>query len=228
MILLVMTDGRRSCISRSIPSALEMLSPVPMTRLIWNDSEDPDYASWLQQQFVPLGFQIGGDLRRRGFGGAIQAAWMNLRTIADTSSIVHAEDDFIFTRPIPLDRMQAQLDAHPYLLQMALRRQPVNDNEIAAGGIVEQQPDSYTECRDGEDAWLEHRVCFTTNPSLYRWKMCLQSWPSGSNSEGNFTHHLLRAGVDGMGGEVIRFGFWGARDSGEWCQHIGIRSGIGY
>jgi hypothetical protein len=146
--------------------------------------------------------------------------------------VFSTEDDFLFARPVDLSAMGAVLDANPHLVQLALRRQPWNAEERSAGGIVEQHPEAYTEHRDSEGrAWLEHRLFMTTNPSLYRRSLCAMGWPDVPRSEGQLTAYLLRHGVTttGMPAERVRFGFWGARDSGEWCEHIGHeRVGTGY
>lgn len=222
--LLVMTDGRRDCIAATIPSALANLSGPITHRIIHDDSGDPEYRGWLADTF-PTFEIIGGD--RAGFGGAIRRAWARLVTRAMVPRaerfVFHVEDDFTFNRPVDLTELAEVLDHQADLVQLALRRQPWNPQERAAGGVVEQHPDDYLERTDGAHRWLEHRRFFTTNPSLYRHELCHHTWPAGANSEGHFTHQLLVARPQ------YRFGFWGARDSGEWVTHIGNeRVGAGY
>lgn len=223
IVLLVMTDGRRDCIEQTIASARENLLGNITRRIIHDDSGDPAYRLWLGAWFPE--FEIVSTGQRSGFGGAIQSAWRHLRVFPGNERFVaHLEDDFTFNRPVPLDAMADVLQMLPHLQQMALRRQPWNDDERAAGGIVEQHPDDYTEhaWESKGHAWLEHRRFFTTNPSLYRMSLTANVWPNGAHSEGVFTHELL-ANPD------IRFGFWGARDSGEAVTHIGNeRVGVGY
>ena len=77
----------------------------------------------------------------------------------------HQEQDFTFNEPVELNRMAQVLDRNPHLMQMAMRRQPWNPIEEAAGGIVESDPDAYLEVSDGLSTWLEHRKFFTTNRS---------------------------------------------------------------
>lgn len=219
--LLVITDGRRDCISRTIPSALGNLKGSITRKLIYDDSGDDGHHDWLVDTFP--GFEVfSHPMGRQGFGGAIRAAWAHLHDILEPV-VVHVEDDFLFNRQVPLDEMIAVLQANPHLLQMALRRQPWNDEERAAGGIVELHPDDFYDRTDGVHHWLEHRRFWTTNPCVYRseimWK---HPWPKGPNSEGRFTIDLCRS-------PKVRFGFWGARDSGEWVEHIGTeRIGTGY
>ena len=232
--LLVMTDGRRDCIAKAIPSALvnirhheadEFREGLPFDELwIHDDSGDPEYRRWLER----FGFEtFGPPAGRSGFGGAIRSAWQHLREHSSADLIFHLEDDFTFRRRIGLDAMAHILDTNPHLVQLALRRQPWNEHERAAGGIVEQHPDAYVDTEQHDDSgsfyWLEHRLFFTTNPSLYRRSLIEEhEWPDVRNSEGIFSHHLL-------GDDRIRFGFLGARDSGEAVEHIGYeRVGTGY
>lgn len=217
ILLLVMTDGRAVCLERTIPAAEEALSGPISRRLIHDDSGDPDYRAWLCATFP--GFEVVGTEQRAGFAGAIRSAWAHVRA---ERFVFHLEDDFVITRPVDLLAMAGVLDERPELVQLALRRQPWNDTERDAGGIIECRPDAYDERRTSAAAWLEHRLFFTTNPSLYRSALCAREWPPGQFSEGRFTHELLED-------PDVRFGFWGRRESGEWCEHIGHeRVGMGY
>lgn len=218
--LLVMTDGRRDCITRTIAAALERIHGPISRRVIHDDSGDPDYRLWLATQFPT--FELVTTAGRAGFGAAIANAWAYLAAVAAEPYVFHLEDDFVLTRDLDTDAMIDVLQDRPYLAQLALRRQPWNDNERAAGGIVEQHPDAYQEFAFRDARWLEHRLFFTTNPSLYRRSLCAQGWPVVQHSEGIFSHQL-------MTDPDFRAGFWGSLASGEWCEHIGHqRVGTGY
>ena len=225
IVLLVMTDGRLDCIDQAIPSALEHLQGWITRRIIHDDSGDPDYRSWLRRRF--FGFEvIYHPAGRQGFGGAYRNAWRYL-TQCHEPYVFSTEDDFTFNRDVDLREMVGVLEGRPHVAQLALRRQPWNEEERAAGGIVEQHPHDFID----RDYWLhgrwpveylEHRRFWTTNPSLFRRSLCSREWPEAEHSEGVFTHQLL-ADPD------LRFAFWGARDSGEWVTHIGNeRVGTGY
>lgn len=221
IVLLVMTDGRMECIARTIPAALEHLHGPITQRIIFDDSNDSEYRRWLTDQF-PSFEMMYNPAGRQGFGGAIRTAWERLSLASTDGFVFHLEDDFVFRRHVDLEGMMRVLEDRPHLVQLALRRQPWNDDERAAGGIVEQHPNDYADCFDDDYAWLEHRRFFTTNPSLYRRSLCAEGWPDGQQSEGMFTHRLLTD-------PALRFGFWGDRGSGEWCEHIGYeRTGVGY
>ncbi len=219
--LLVITDGRRDYITRTIPSALANLEGPITRRVLYDDSGDPDHRDWLSNQFPTFELVTHPD-GRQGFGGAIRAAWAHL---ADGLQpfVFHLEDDFTFNRPVDLVAMSRVLLHNDDIIQVALRRQPWNDEERAAGGIVEKDPDDFHEITTGSGPVLVHRRFFTTNPSLYRRSLCSQGWPTGANSEGMFTHQVIRQDSQAW------FAFWGSRDSGEAVTHIGKeRAGLGY
>lgn len=216
--LLVMTDGRR-CIAETIRSAEANLMGDIGRRVIHNDSGDWAHQDWLLEQF-PEYETIFHPFDREGFGGAIACAW---RHVEDSDYVFHLEDDFTFNRPVDLEAMKLVLAATPRLQQLALRRQPWNDQERHAGGIVELHPGDYSDVFLLGHAWLEHRRFFTTNPSLYRGALTHRGWPTGAESEGRFSIDLFADDPSAT------CGFWGARDSGEWVTHIGTeRVGVGY
>ena len=218
--LIVMTDGRRDCIAQAAAS-WRMLRGDITQRIIHDDSGDPGYADWLTGTFDD--FDVFSTGTRSGFAGAYRSAWQLLRTGATNPWIFSTEDDFVFTRRVDLARMIDVMNRRP-LAQMALRRQPWNDAEIAAGGIVEQHPADYTDWRHEDAAWLEHRRFFTTNPHLVSRRFIDgHEWPDGAQSEGRFGVDLFAAEPE------TRCGFWGARGDGPWVQHVGTdRVGTGY
>lgn len=232
--LLAMTDGRPEYLHETIASFDAMAHPGNLVtrRIIHNDCPDPAFADWLAHTYsgfeiVPSWQSLQG--KRSGFTGAIRSAWSHLRAFPGTERfILHLEEDFTFNRPVPLDDMAEVLDAQPQLAQLALRRQPWSDTERQAGGVVELNPGEYlerqTQLADGRPvAWLEHRLFWTTNVSLYRMSlMADQDWPDVEHSEGMFTIQLRED-------PALRFAYWGARNSGEAITHIGHRrSGTGY
>ena len=216
--LLVFTDGRKQCLERTLDSVAAFL-PDFDHRLIVNDSTDFDYGTWLEQRFG--GFKILHSEHKRGFGGAIRYGWKAIqRTSADF--VWHQEDDFLFHRYVPLHHFAEVLNRHPEIIQMAVKRQAWNPDEVRAGVYVEQHPDDYVEVRESNRVWLEHRRHFTTNPSLYRSSLCESGWPEGDNSEGVFTHRLLED-------PTVKFGLWGSKADRPWVRHIGTeRVGCGY
>lgn len=196
--LLVIDDGRADYLERGLASARECL---PVERMPLVLVQDPRH--------------------ELGFAGAIQEGWRRvLATGADWC--FHLESDFLLNSWLPLNEMIALLESAPMLAQVALKRQPWNPAEIAAGGIVEVDPEAFTERSDELATWTEHRRFFTTNPSVYPRRLCRIGWPQEPYSEGVFTHTLLRD-------PLLRFAYWGAKHAPPAVHHIGAeRAGAGY
>lgn len=214
-----MTDGRLDCIEQTIESARDNLCGEVTHKVIHDDTGDEAHRDYLRGAFPD--FDVIGQPTRQGFGGAIRSAWAYVK-VRPERFVFHLEDDFTFNEPIDLPAMQHVLDRNPGLVQLALRRQPWNDAERSAGGIVEQHPDDYVDCSDGISDWLEHRRFFTTNPSMYRRALTEKEWPEGEHSEGVFGLQLCES-------PGIRFGFWGERTDPPAVHHIGDhRVGVGY
>lgn len=219
--LLVFTDGRDH-IYETIPSALAHLHGPISRRVIYDDSGDAENRDRLADAFPTFVIAHHPD-GRQGFGGAIRFMWQWLAAWGESKFVFHLEDDFTFNRDVDLDAMARVLDHRPELMQLVLRRQPWNAVETEAGGIVELRPDTYVDCHDGANDWLEHGNFFSTNPCLYRRSLCSVGWPADPQSEGQFGVLLRQRSVK------ARFGFWGARTDDPWVTHTGReRVGTGY
>lgn len=190
--LLTISDGRHAYHQQALESALEML---------------PRFDEYVF---------VRDAAHELGFAGAIQHGWEQVTA----DYVFHFECDFTFDEPVDVAHMTRVLDAHPYLTQMALLRQPVNAAERAAGGVIEQHPDGYTTVTDGAATWREHARFWTTNPCVYpRWVMD-RGWPQTDQSEGLFGLKLFAEDP------ARRAAFWGTT---RLVTHIGdIRAGGGY
>jgi hypothetical protein len=223
--LLIITDGRDDYLQQCVASADSQLAGDIVERWMFDDTGDPTYRGGLARRYPQFRHIDGGF--RQGCAGAIQAAWRILRERSNARFVFHLEQDFVFTHPTNVDQLMGFLDDHPEYAQVALRRQPCNPLEEAAGGVVEQHPDWYTDhCDTKGRAWLEHSAYWTCNPCLYRTDLLTMGWPGhidGRYSEDTFTETLRRDGTPQISGERVRFAYWGARDSGVWVRHIGHR-----
>lgn len=193
--LLLISDGREDYLRECLLSAAQHLPAFDQFVHV----EDPDH--------------------ELGFAGAIQAGWDQV----DTDYVFHVEQDFVFTERVRIDRMLSELLHHPHLTQLALLRQPWNEAEREAGGIVEMDPTAF-KLRKGKChpyRWLEHRKFWTTNPSLYpRW-IVDRGWPQCPDSEGHFGISLFADYPRHVAA------FWG--DGTPTVEHIGReRVGTGY
>lgn len=155
-----------------------------------------------------------------GFAGAVAEGWRRVLA-TDARWVLHVEQDFVFNRGVPLAAMTAALDAHPHLVQIALLRQPWNEEEARAGGIVQLHPDDYQPVVAPQGRWLEHRRHVTTNPAVWpRW-VIERGWPETEQSEGRFGLELFATDP------ALRAAYWGEGE--EWVRHLGDdRAGWGY
>jgi len=228
--LLVMTDGRDDLLEQTLKSFDTMVSGPINERYLFDDTGDAAHLAALVSRYE--GYHVIGTGKRNGFGEAVHHAWQHVARRSRNPYVFHLEDDFTFARHVDLWAMAELLSRHRYIAQVALRRQPWNDHEIEMGGVVECNPLEYVE-RWGDDmpaAWLEHRLFWTTNPSLFRRELLDAGWLGVyEQAEGRFTHLLLSEGFDGASWPEVRFAYWGARDSGVWVHHEGaVRNGEGY
>lgn len=217
--LLVFTDGRGECLTKTLQSADLAMDGEPITRrIIIDDSANPEYASWLDNTYGHR-YEIVHNPERSGFHGAIKAGW---EAAAGADFVFHLEDDFVFMRPVEISKMIDVLSRQHHIMQFALMRQPVAEQEIQAGGLMRVWPEGYTEVQEGTNVWCEHRLFFTTNPSLYRGELMQIGWPQCHHSEGEFSRLLFQ-------NRDITCAYWGYKFEPHRVLHIGEeRVGEGY
>jgi hypothetical protein len=221
----VMTDGRMPLLGQAVPSLANLHGPITR-RVIHDDSGDRTYRRQLHTYFPD--WEIIGAAERLGFAGAYRAARSWLADETDEEFIFSTEDDFVIQRPLDLAPLCYVLNGNPGLLQLAAKRQPCNPLEEAAGGVIEQRPAEYIGYGNGVTHWLEHRLYWTTNPHLTHRDTLKAEWPNVPNSEGMFTHALLRDGLGDVDGADIRFGIIGRRSDQPLALHIGTDQRIGH
>lgn len=207
-----MTDGRRQYIHETITSAYTKLNGSITEKWMHDDSGDETNRQWLREQF-PDFIQVG-EGPRKGFGGAYSFAWKTLAARSQADYVFGLEDDFTFNREIPLEAMAKKLDDNPHVYQMALRRQAWNDEEKAAGGVIERWPHNFQQ----EDGWISHKMFFTTNPSLYRMSLIqTRTYPDVKDAEGHFCISILNSDPK------AQFGYWGEKIDAPWVEHTGVK-----
>lgn len=217
--VMLMTDGRAELFSRTIASLRAAWHGRLDEIVVIDDSGDPLYARWLDEQHPT--YRHVHHPERRGFGRAIASGWEH---VGHHDYIFHLEDDFLFTQPINLGAMRMILDENPDVCQVALKRQSWSDRERAVGGFMELEPDEWNdEQGPGGLAWCWSRLWYTTNPSLYRGALTRRPWPDCPESEGMFGVQLK------IDHPETRFGYLGAKASPPVIEHIGKeRRGTGY
>lgn len=216
--LVVLTHGRRDCISKTIPAALANLQGLPVTHIIVSDdSGDVEYGCWLRR-WVP-GAEVISSSKSTGFAGNVRRAW-DAALGTGTPWIFWLEDDFEILQPIPLDSMSGVMLAHPHLTQMLLKRQPWFPNEVEAGDLIAVHPDAEQAEWDGLH-WVEHAKGHWTNPHLVRREFLAEhTWPTGGGSEAVFGRQVMRGGR--------KSAFWGKIGDPPLVNHMGERTGHGY
>jgi hypothetical protein len=214
--LIVLTNGRRDCISRSVPSTIKHLPGVSDTWIV-NDSPDPEYAAWLDNRFPSGEFGTVVHLKgEHGYWRAMRAVWAIARG-SGAGAFWLQEDDFVLHEDIDLNDLAGVLAGQRHLTQIALLRGPWWPNEHAHGGLIEgleAQGQTFTEQTDGTHHWIEHRACFTGNPSLIPWRTFEHDWPEGAWSESRFGRTLFAD-------PVARGAYWGRRSDPPRVEHIG-------
>jgi hypothetical protein len=211
--LVVITDGRQSCIEQTIDRFNEIINYHFFEKLIINDSGDPRYHEFLVKRFPK--FNVISHEQRRGLAGAVQSAWDSVSK--DSDYVFHLEDDFIFNKYIDISHLAFLLRKNSHLIQMALVRAPVNPPEEEVGGFVFQHLADYSQKED----YFEHGRLFTLNPCLYPMSTVKMGWPD-HGGESEFTTKVHSINND------YRFGFYGNIYDEPLVTHIGGRRSEGW
>lgn len=218
---LLITDGRATCFDRTVRSwRADCVGFDEMPKVVVCDSDKGGYRDFVRD-IVPEAMHVFPINEKLGFDGAIRAGWQALKTI-NPDFVLHLEDDFTLNRPFdPLEAMSL-LDGHPHIQQVALLRQPVNDAEAKAGGVINMWPNEYDDFKSGDVQWVEHRLFWTTNPSVYPFDLTKLGWPHAPGSEAKFTDIVLED-------PDFKVAYLGSRWQKPWVHHIGeYRVGTGY
>jgi hypothetical protein len=218
----IITNGRRDCIERTIPSLEQHVGPFD-ARIICDDSGDPAYAAWLRDTFPDWQVKAHPHM---GHGPAVRYAIGEAAKL-DVDFIFWSEDDYDYRRTVDKIAIARVMDeVGDDLKQMVLRRQAWFPAEIAAGPTAIERFDQslFVEQGGNGTAWLEHRQFYSLNPHLVRRDLLTvlaRQWPAVPNSEHEFSRRLFRD-------RRVRVGIWGARSDEPWAIHSGERSGTGY
>jgi len=218
--LMIVTDGRYGVLERTLDSFFRMAEFIPAKGLMIDDSGDIRYAEYLESLRPKLGgIAIYHHRSRIGFCETVAHGWSLVGE--DAGYIFHLEDDFEFIEPVPLTEMVMILESDPKLAQIALVRQAWNDEEKAAGGLLNLHRRCLQPQETNGRKWFLHHRCFTTNPSLYPRHITEKGWPSGPYCEGKFGIKVSQMGY--------YFGYLAPQNGINSVVHIGEkRIGAGY
>ncbi len=221
--LALLTHGDAPHLDRTLESFAAHVTPEPTTRVCLIDG--PGRAPAVE----PLGpWLIEQHDRQQGFCASTRDLWslaVRASVLEGNAHVMWLENDFRFDRPVDMRDLQMALGVGHYA-QVSLMRQPVNQHEVEAGGVLATiDSELLGTCRvtptDGEPVdWVEHGAYFTTNPSLMSTEWMLRNpWPGATREcEGRFGLMLRERGH--------RFAVIG--DGTPWVTHLGERSGRGY
>jgi hypothetical protein len=212
--IIVLTNGRWDCIAQTVPSMAKHLTGVG-DMVIVDDSGDTAYREWLVTEFPDALVTAVGE-HAAGYWRAMRCVWRIARDSGAPAIWFH-EDDFVLLDDVDLTELAGILAERRHLTQIALLRGPWWPNEHEHGGLIpalEAQGQTFTEHNDGEHWWIEHRACFTANPTLIPWRTFEHDWPSGAWSESRFGRELF-ADPDARGA------YWGRRSDPPRVEHIG-------
>lgn len=217
IVLVALTNDRRPHLEQTIRSAAKSLKgPIGRQLLCVDDCASPGHERRIAKDLPGWDVQALG--KSRGYAHAV-AATLELAIGSGQPWIFFVEDDFTFNEPVDLRAMQALMDAHPEIAQLALLRQAWFEHETAAGGLYEAKPEAFTQ-REG---YVEHRDFWTMNPMLTRRALLAEhQWPLKSHSERRFGQAVFKA--NGHVGAI-----WGKLKDKPRVTHIGAeRAGTGY
>jgi len=213
--LVVITDGRKDYLTQTMRSIEQELHGEIANRFIIDDSGDEAYHGWLVEAFGPR-YIIIHHAERRGLAAAVRTAW-TMALAGGADYIWHAEDDMVLTQPISVEEIAQLLDEHPGLAQMSLKRQPVNAEEIKAGGFMQRNPEAWHQ-RDG---YVAHRTLFTFNPCLIPRRVAELAMRERSDG--------LEAGItDTLLAHDYTFAVLGMIDDEPLIQHVGEHRSAGW
>lgn len=152
-----------------------------------------------------------------GMAGAVRAAW-EWAIEQDVDYLFHVEEDFRFPETVDVSAMATVLSDRRELAQVVLKRQPWNDEEQRAGGIIEARPGAYTQRGATVDHYVEHELIFSLNPCLIPRAVLEMGWPDGNEAE--FTQMCLDKGY--------KFAFYGKLADPPRCHHVGAQRSTGW
>jgi hypothetical protein len=212
-------DRNTAMLRNTLASFEEFVTPKPMHRVLIEDGPKKEKLEWRGRRYWTE--------EPEGFCRASARAW-DIASLPGVEFVYWLEHDFLHKRNVDLEQIAEVLAYQPLISQMSLMRQPCNERELRAGGVVAADREAFVpkivagSKRDPQRrlAWLEHGLYWTTNPSLFRRDLTGRfDWPAvGEECEGHHSIQLRREGYS--------FGVWGEGEP--WVEHVGERTGFGY
>lgn len=224
VMLGVIGNGRHEFLSQAVESLKKNVQYPWRIKVMINDTGDMQYAQYLEETYPD--WHVVSHQKNKGLSGSIMSLWSAARLL-DVDYVFHVEEDFTFPQPIDIGLLKEILVADSTLAQIALKRQPCNEAEAAAGGFMQQNPGSYaTHWYHSRPAsiytdfkepyryeYVTHRNFFTLNPCLYPMKTIDIGWQQGWG-EREFSERLFAK-------DEVYCGFLGGIHDSHIVNHIG-------
>lgn len=204
-----MTNGRLDLMDRTIPNLNEMVvSKFKFDRLqAIDDSGQSESWQYMLKHF-PENWNIVFNRNNKGLATSVQIGWNQMR---EMDYIFHVEDDFLFHEVPPLLEMVNILEWSD-LSQIILKRNPVNFEEIAAGGYIELNPWSYHQREINGVDFIVHDNFFSLNPGVIPYEVFHEvGWPKGNEAEM----------IEILNAKGLNSAIWGKKTDPPLVEHIG-------
>lgn len=211
--VVVLTAGRDDYLARTIESFEAMTAGNVTHRLMIDDSGSPDHLRELRVEYPS--FKVHGGWKQLGQPAAIGMALTLLRDVS-APYVFWLEEDFTFDRAVDLDALTQLLHHSPHIWQAQLLRHAWFKGEVAAGGIIERDPEEYDRVDGPLGTRFEHRMWWTWNPAMFRREQIVhRQYPDSPRHEWDFGRQILNEDP------IRRFAFVG--DGSPCVTHIGER-----
>lgn len=189
---ITLTDGRKDLIKKTIPCWQENISSNFSNKIIIDDSGDNNYRLWLKKTFKSFDI-VPVDKERAGYVEAMRKVFSVARE-ANSPYVFHLEDDFLIKKEFDLNNFTSVLDQNSNLVQMSFLRDPWYENEIRDGGTLRtlvKHGKKISRAKNKNFDWMEHRIFWTCNPSVYPLRITDEEWPDRKHSEFYFGRSLF-------------------------------------
>lgn len=179
LALLVVGNGRLDYLAQAIDS----LDVEADHYLMIDDSGDASVARTLDREYPD--FEIVHHGWNYGMAAAVKTGW-SWALDKGADHILHWEEDFTQTAPLPIHEAITILDTQHDIAQMLFQRQPLTPVEIAAGSVVGAMNPTHLE------TWAIQRHIFSLNPCVIPRRTLELGWPAGNEAE--MTRRVLDEG----------------------------------
>ena len=221
----VLGSGRKGYLERTIASWRVNLIEIPKYKIIFDDSGDRKYVSWLNETFgdefkvVPIGKKQMGQSR------AMRFIFDYVKKL-DVEYFLEVEEDWMLFRPLSIKGIVSALDSNSNIVQMRIPRTIWYSTDATVdlnfGSLLMyflSIPESTS--RKVNDQWFEWRgdwYFWSHNPNVFKKSIC-ETVYNISNAE----NHEMAFGLQLLENINATVGWWATNPYDGYVTHIGIR-----